>query len=178
MKRTATCQQTTRRRFIGVLSLCLGAAHSSALNDPHVGTDPKSNIREEGTDPNNDDDKRTEKYSEGTGPNRAIRPPGVVSEGDFLRKCIRCGACITACPEHIIELSSEGGKKWLAPQLNFIDKFCNTDCKKCMIVCPTGAIPVLKSGMSKPAIAAVANVDVTLCLESQRRCGICFRLYK
>ena len=38
---------------------------------------------------------------------RAIRPPWAVSEGQFQKRCTRCGDCVTGCPRKILHYSTE-----------------------------------------------------------------------
>jgi len=37
-----------------------------------------------------------------------VRPPGVVSEEQFLRDCLRCGACVDVCPVHGLSFADAG----------------------------------------------------------------------
>jgi ferredoxin len=50
-------------------------------------------------------------------------------------KCLRCGACVSVCPELALELGEEG--------LKHDAKKC-TLCGICMKICPAGAIEVEK----------------------------------
>ncbi len=34
-----------------------------------------------------------------------LRPPGAVSEDEFLALCIKCGQCLQVCPYHSIKLA-------------------------------------------------------------------------
>lgn len=46
-----------------------------------------------------------------------LRPPGAVDEETFLRKCVRCGKCVTACPHESIELGGVLGRSRRTPQV-------------------------------------------------------------
>jgi ferredoxin len=67
---------------------------------------------------------------------------GEVSEDVFLTRCIRCGQCIKACPQHLLHPSLlEGGiEGLLTPRAVMRTGFCASDCLACGEVCPTGAI--------------------------------------
>lgn len=64
---------------------------------------------------------------------RAMRPPWAVEEPAFLERCSRCGDCITACEEGVIQ--SDSGY----PQLVFTDSGCSF-CGDCANACNTGAL--------------------------------------
>lgn len=54
-------------------------------------------------------------------------------------KCLGCGTCVPYCPEAVIELKGENGKKKA-----FIDyDFCK-GCGVCVTVCPQKAISMKK----------------------------------
>lgn len=73
---------------------------------------------------------------------RLIRPPGSLDEAGFLARCIRCGACMKACPNNALqpawgEAELEG--LWtpvVVPRIGY----CEPSCTLCGQVCPTGAI--------------------------------------
>jgi len=76
---------------------------------------------------------------------RLIRPPGALAEDDFLGRCIRCGACLKACPTNALHPAwLEGGLSALwtplvVPKIGYCDDRCNL----CSQVCPTGAIKAI-----------------------------------
>lgn len=73
---------------------------------------------------------------------RLLRPPGALDEEYFLARCIRCGACIKACPNNALHPSfSEAGIEGLwTPVLVPRIGYCETSCVLCSQVCPTGAV--------------------------------------
>ncbi len=76
---------------------------------------------------------------------RVIRPPGSISEKDFLRRCIKCGECMRVCPTNVIQPALlEGGFEglWTPILINKIG-YCEFNCVLCSRVCPTGAISPL-----------------------------------
>ena len=72
----------------------------------------------------------------------AIRPPGSLDEADFAAKCIKCGACIRACPTGVLQPATlEAGFEGLwTPILRYDINACTHTCTLCSRVCPTGAI--------------------------------------
>jgi polyferredoxin len=75
---------------------------------------------------------------------RVIRPPGTLSEEEFLKRCIKCGQCMRVCPTNVIQPGGiEGGLENLwTPVLNnrIGSSGCQLNCVACGQVCPTSAI--------------------------------------
>jgi polyferredoxin len=73
-----------------------------------------------------------------------IRPPGALSEEDFLTRCIKCGQCMRICPTNIIQpAGAEGGiEGFWTPVLNFRigSSGCQLNCVACGHICPTAAL--------------------------------------
>jgi MauM/NapG family ferredoxin protein len=110
----------------------------------------------------------------GTSPQpRVIRPPGSITEGDFLRRCIKCGECMKVCPTNVIQpaLLEAGFEGIWTPLLMNRIGYCEYNCVLCSRVCPTGAISPLtvetKLGMGsgqKPVKIGTAFYDQGRCL--------------
>lgn len=71
-----------------------------------------------------------------------IRPPAAVAEEDFLRKCIKCGQCVVACPYNALVLAKPGdtlpvGTPYIQPRL--VPCYMCVDVP-CVPVCPTEAL--------------------------------------
>ncbi|MDY6933721.1 MAG: 4Fe-4S binding protein [Spirochaetota bacterium] len=75
---------------------------------------------------------------------KIIRPPGSLSEQEFVRRCIKCGQCIRVCPTNVLQPGGiEGGFENLwTPVLNnrIGSSGCQYNCVSCGQVCPTSAI--------------------------------------
>jgi polyferredoxin len=71
-----------------------------------------------------------------------IRPPGSLSEEEFLGRCIKCAACMRVCPTNVLQPALlEGGVEGLwTPILKNQLGYCEQNCVLCGQVCPTGAI--------------------------------------
>jgi MauM/NapG family ferredoxin protein len=75
----------------------------------------------------------------------AIRPPGALPEAEFLGRCVRCGACVNACPTSALQpsLTTAGLEGLYTPVLVARHGWCEPSCTRCGQVCPTGAIAPL-----------------------------------
>ena len=75
----------------------------------------------------------------------AIRPPGALPEDAFLARCVRCGACVSACPTSALQpsLTTAGLEGLYTPVLVPRHGWCEPSCTRCSQVCPTGAIAPL-----------------------------------
>lgn len=78
-----------------------------------------------------------------------LRPPGAVSEKDFLARCNRCQRCVQVCPTRVVVPASfsYGIVAANTPVVAFDRSYCNS-CIKCTEVCPAKAIlPTTKEEM-------------------------------
>ncbi len=90
-----------------------------------------------------------------------LRPPG--ASDDFLKKCVRCGECMKACPTNVLQPVpiSYGLDYWSTPQLRTDISYCEYECTLCHEVCPTQAIEKFTPQDKK---MGVARVDRSVCL--------------
>jgi len=104
---------------------------------------------------------------------KVIRPPGSISEGEFLRRCIKCGECMRVCPTNVLQPALfEAGLEglWTPILINRIG-YCEFNCVLCGQVCPTGAILPLsvetkvgKGSFREPVTIGTAFYDRGRCL--------------
>lgn len=109
-----------------------------------------------------------------SGPVKArLRPPGNVSETDFLAKCLRCDRCRSVCPQHVIRTSDllEGLTALRTPVLDFHAGYCDF-CEKCIDVCPTGALLPIEKETAKVGLAELTDNCIAL------RTGACSKCVK
>jgi polyferredoxin/ferredoxin len=108
---------------------------------------------------------------------RLIRPPGSLSEEEFLKRCLKCGQCMRICPTNIIQPAGPemGFESLWTPALNFRIGAggCRLNCVACGNLCPTAAIRPIsldeKLGRGKfeakgPVRLGTAFVDQSRCL--------------
>jgi ferredoxin len=73
-----------------------------------------------------------------------VRPPGSLSETEFIERCIKCGQCMRVCPTNVIQPAGleAGLEGWWTPVMNFRagSSGCQLNCIACGNVCPTAAI--------------------------------------
>jgi MauM/NapG family ferredoxin protein len=107
----------------------------------------------------------------------AVRPPGAVPEPDFLARCVRCGACMRACPTNMLQpaLFSTGMAGLFSPLAVARRGGCQPDCTACGDACPTGAIRRLVPAERMWAKTGTAQVLRHKCLawEFNRKCLVC-----
>jgi MauM/NapG family ferredoxin protein len=96
-----------------------------------------------------------------------LRPPGAGSEEDFLAACVRCGQCVTACPNGVLQLA--GGSRLGTPYLMPREVPCNLcaglDTMRCIDACPTAAL--VRSADRRAVRMGTAVVDPSTCLPFQ-----------
>lgn len=106
-----------------------------------------------------------------------IRPPGARPEAEFTGLCARCGACIRACPEHILgpDFGKSGLAGLLTPTIDYSKAHCFEFCNECTKVCPTGAIERLALEAKRNRSIGLAEVDRSQCLawEYGQYCMVC-----
>lgn len=106
-----------------------------------------------------------------------IRPPGALSEGEFLKRCVKCGECMKVCITNglqptFLEAGIEGiWSPILVPRLGY----CEFRCTLCGQVCPTGAIKRLTLQEKAEIKIGLAFIDKDRCLPfaKTRECIVC-----
>ena len=100
-----------------------------------------------------------------------LRPPGAMSEADFVKTCIRCGICVEVCPYDALKLSKISdqislGTPFYEPRLD--------PCKMCIDIpcassCPTDALQ-LSSLIKKEEEPSINNAKMGLALINTQTC--------
>jgi polyferredoxin len=105
------------------------------------------------------------------------RPPGSVSEKEFLARCVRCGQCMQVCPTNFIQpaLFEAGVEGIWTPILEPQAGYCEYECYKCTQVCPTNAIQKLTLKQKKEFKIGIAVVDKNRCYTyaDGYNCAVC-----
>jgi polyferredoxin/Pyruvate/2-oxoacid:ferredoxin oxidoreductase delta subunit len=94
-----------------------------------------------------------------------LLPPGA-EKAEFLDKCIRCGACLGACPtgglQPAVREAGLGG--FWSPVLVPRSGYCHYTCNACGQACPVAAISPLELEDKQAAIIGRAVIDRDRCL--------------
>ncbi len=95
-----------------------------------------------------------------------LRPPGVRDEGDFLKKCVRCGECMKVCLRNALypAMTQAGLEGIFTPMLIPRLGYYEYNCTLCGQVCPTGAIPNLPPDGKRLEVIGKAVLDRNRCL--------------
>ncbi|MBK5276088.1 MAG: 4Fe-4S binding protein [Desulfuromonadales bacterium] len=108
---------------------------------------------------------------------RLLRPPGVRSEDEFLKRCVRCGECMKVCLKSALYPAAwqAGIEGFYTPLLIPRLGYCEYNCTLCGQVCPTGAIPVLAVETKRREVIGKAVFDKNYCLPFARKidCIVC-----
>ena len=106
-----------------------------------------------------------------------IRPPGAAAEKEFLKKCIRCGACMQACPTNAIHpaVFQAGLEGLWTPVLVPVNGYCEYECNRCTQVCPTHALARLTLEEKKQFKIGTAVVNRSTCYTyaDGYNCAVC-----
>lgn len=68
-------------------------------------------------------------------------------------RCTACGRCVAACAPHVLSLHPQGWVKTAALD----DAAGCTGCAQCKVVCPFGAVRMVRASSSAPAPAESAS---------------------
>lgn len=109
--------------------------------------------------------------------NKVLRPPGALSEDEFLQTCIACQECVRVCPTHGLRpVFLEGGIAGMGtPRLVPRQGGCslNPSCPHlCAQVCPVGAIRRIEPEDVKIGLAEV-NRSLCLAWDQGVKCLVC-----
>ncbi len=105
-----------------------------------------------------------------------VRPPGSLSEEEFLSRCIKCGQCMRICPTNVLHPAGlEAGLEGLwTPKLNFRigTSGCQHTCIACGNICPTAAIrPItLDERMGRESFASIGPIRIGTAFIDRGRC--------
>ncbi len=108
-----------------------------------------------------------------------ILPPGAKDLDNFAATCIRCYACVNACPTGVLTVRKQGGVAELCiPEMDFLHSdgsYCEQYCNACTQVCPTGAIASLSMEEKQQRKTATASIIREACLawEDRQECMAC-----
>lgn len=108
----------------------------------------------------------------------AIRPPGALSENDFLSACTRCGLCVRACPYDTLVLSEMTSPTWGTPYFTPRKIPCEM-CEDipCVKACPTGALDHGLVDIDQAKMGTAVLLDQENCLAFLGlRCEVCYRV--
>ncbi len=112
-------------------------------------------------------------------PAQAIRPPGALSEDDFLSACVRCGLCVRDCPYDTLELARFGEDVAVGtPYFTARSIPCEMcDDIPCVVACPTGALDPNLTDIDDARMGLAVLIDQENCLNFLGlRCDVCYRV--
>jgi ferredoxin-type protein NapG len=111
-------------------------------------------------------------------PERYLRPPGALSEVEFLAACTRCAKCIEVCPPHAIVPAPPRAGFAAATPVILPDQIACAVCPDmpCAAVCPTGALVPPPNGWEGYALGWL-ELDPDRCIAFHgTKCGVCARV--
>jgi len=103
-------------------------------------------------------------------------PVGAGSRTAFLRKCVGCLKCLSACPRGLLRVSSNLSHLG-RPALDFRHGWCYPECSLCAAACPAGALGknlTAELKLKTKAGMAVWNRDACLAAKGVS-CNACLR---
>lgn len=100
-----------------------------------------------------------------------LRPPGALTESEFIQTCQKSGSCISACPAEAIFINESDQLPYLDPDRQ---PCVVCDSLACMTVCPSGA---LQPTPVEEISVGLAVVNYGLCLNTEGiECQACVEL--
>ena len=112
-------------------------------------------------------------------PPQALRPPGALSEPEFLGRCVRCGLCVRDCPYDTLDLALLGEPVAVGTPYFIARKVPCEMCEDipCVAACPTGALDPGLTDIDDARMGLAVLVDQENCLNFRGlRCDVCYRV--
>jgi ferredoxin-type protein NapG len=112
-------------------------------------------------------------------PADALRPPGALTEADFLAACTRCGLCVRACPYDMLHLGRMGSDVPVGtPYFRARQAGCEMcDDIPCVPACPTGALDHGLTDINQARMGLAVLSDQETCIAFLGlRCEVCFNI--
>ena len=138
-----------------------------AANDAHVYEGPgKRTFSELGYAEDSSAEKRTMPV-----------PVGAGSPSAFLRRCVGCLKCVSACPSAILRPSTHP-RHFGRPALDFRFGWCRPECNACAEACPAGAVAKglgAEQKMRQRTGIAVWHADRCVAATGKDVCNACTR---
>lgn len=105
-----------------------------------------------------------------------ILPPGAQSQAHMNSHCVGCQLCIQACPQGILEMSTELST-FMQPVMTYRNNYCLPECNRCSQVCPAGVFLPLNSPQKSSLKIGTAVVNYSECISANGidSCGNCGR---
>jgi formate hydrogenlyase subunit 6/NADH:ubiquinone oxidoreductase subunit I len=104
-------------------------------------------------------------------------PPGAGSLNRLKSLCVGCGLCGSVCPSGVIQISTavQGIVHPVLPMLNYGRGYCQYECRRCMVVCPTGALQLVPAEEKKQIRVGISHFIRGRCVivRHGRPCGAC-----
>ncbi|MBI5892771.1 MAG: 4Fe-4S dicluster domain-containing protein [Deltaproteobacteria bacterium] len=136
--------------------------------------------------------KKVVELQRGGGEEFFLRPPGAKDDKDFLSKCIKCQACVEACPIQAIKIAGrEKGKNadtpYIIPEIKGCNLCLDRDKMYCNYVCPTDALEKIpndkeiifeKMKGGQPLNMGIPILDRRICYPwyGSNACGLCWEI--
>ncbi len=120
-------------------------------------------------------------YSQRAGalPAEAIRPPGALSEEEFLAACTRCGLCVRDCPYDMLHLGKMGDPVPMGTPYFYAREAGCEMCEDipCVPVCPTGALSHDLTNINDARMGLAVVSDEETCIAFLGlRCEVCYNI--
>ncbi|WP_145923245.1 4Fe-4S dicluster domain-containing protein [Sulfurospirillum halorespirans] len=113
-----------------------------------------------------------------SGEHHYLRPPGAIKDDTFYKACIKCGACVSACPTKAVTLIDLcwDVKNIGTPIIDIKNGGCiawGKECLLCVKACPTDVLSVVKDlKEEKLGLAIIKEEECVNCMVCFLHCPI------